>query len=326
MFCSKCGFQLDDEDVFCQQCGAKVKSVVQTQTTAPTDSKRSGNTELDREALKIYLGNVLALECIKRKLEAKLISTEDEKKEAIVQNYHQYYNLYYNDTYVHLWFNGEKYYVAYKGDVVCQDGRIYYDECEWRDVDLIFFDDWRDDQDISSFFSIGTIRKKKKAFEKILADFKSNAPKEYKKNLDIIQNYDKCYSEITEELKKTEALLKEAYNVNIIPLVFREKIHAIYYLHSFITTSNESLTTAFLQFNLEEIKSKLDKVIEQQQDIIIQQAVMISQNETLIRQNQNQLERLSRIETNTGNAAQYAAIAANNAEACAWIGMANYIK
>ncbi len=25
MYCSKCGFLLDDEDIFCRQCGVKIK-------------------------------------------------------------------------------------------------------------------------------------------------------------------------------------------------------------------------------------------------------------------------------------------------------------
>ncbi len=38
------------------------------------------------------------------------------------------------------------------------------------------------------------------------------------------------------------------------------------------------------------------------------------------------LNSLASIEGNTHMASQYAEIAANNAEACAWIGVANYIK
>ena len=55
---------------------------------------------------------------------------------------------------------------------------------------------------------------------------------------------------------------------------------------------------------------------------------MIAQNQTICEQNQLQLqklEKLANIENNTYNAAQYAEIAAKNAEAAAWIGLANYI-
>ena len=93
-----------------------------------------------------------------------------------------------------------------------------------------------------------------------------------------------------------------------------------------MSTSRESFTTALLHRDLNEIKAKLDKIIAQQESIIIQNAVRIAQNEKLSKQNQQQLEHLSRIELNTSQAKQYAQVAANNAEICAWINMAKYIE
>lgn len=46
----------------------------------------------------------------------------------------------------------------------------------------------------------------------------------------------------------------------------------------------------------------------------------------MIEQNQQTLNKLASVEGNTERAAQYPEIASNNAEACAWIGLANYIK
>lgn len=86
-----------------------------------------------------------------------------------------------------------------------------------------------------------------------------------------------------------------------------------------------SFETALLHYNLEEIKAKLDTIIAQQQEIIINQSIMMAQNREICEQNQKKLARLASIESNTHNAAQYAEIAARNAEASAWIGAANYI-
>ena len=72
-----------------------------------------------------------------------------------------------------------------------------------------------------------------------------------------------------------------------------------------------------LHYNLEEIKSKLDTIIEQQKEIIVNQAIAIAQNKTICEQNQKQLEKSSNIETNSYCAAQYAEIGARNAEAAA---------
>lgn len=62
MFCSKCGCQLNDEAVFCYKCGNKISVPV----------REAKEIELDREALQIYLYDILTLECIRQKYYAKL--------------------------------------------------------------------------------------------------------------------------------------------------------------------------------------------------------------------------------------------------------------
>lgn len=132
-------------------------------------------------------------------------------------------------------------------------------------------------------------------------------------------------SEAYKEFQQAEQLLERIYSVNIVPKQFRD-LYAVHYLYDFVTTSNESLTTALMNYNLEQIKQKLDTIIEQQREIILNQAIQISQNEKLIKQNQQQINQLARIEQNTEKADTYSKIAASNAEACAWIGLAQYIK
>lgn len=119
--------------------------------------------------------------------------------------------------------------------------------------------------------------------------------------------------------------MENAYSVNIVPQQFRN-LYAIYYLCEFISTSNESFSNALLQCNLEEIKQQLATVIENQREMIINQAILIAQNEEIIAQNNQNLKHLAKVENNTAFAAKYSQIAAVNAEACAWIGVANYIK
>lgn len=87
-----------------------------------------------------------------------------------------------------------------------------------------------------------------------------------------------------------------------------------------------SFEVALLHYNLEEIKTKLDTVIERQKEMIINQERMIAQNKEILKQNQDLLGRLAMIENNTYYASQYAEIAANNAKACAWFGMANFMR
>lgn len=164
------------------------------------------------------------------------------------------------------------------------------------------------------------------AFLAIYEDFKKTAPDIYQRNLEnVIYPLQEKVDGIDAEYKKADELLQKAYTINIIPKQFRN-IHAIWFIHDYITTSNESFSAALLHCDLDEIKQKLDEIIEQNNRIIIQNAIQIAQNSQMLQQNQQMLNRLATIESNTDRAAQYAEIASNNAEACAWIGLANYIR
>ena len=166
----------------------------------------------------------------------------------------------------------------------------------------------------------------KNTFLQLYADFQKNAPTAYRNNLvNVVLPLQDKVEGIDNERKKVSKLLQNAYAINIIPNKFRNS-HAIWFIHDFVTTSNETLSSAFLHCDLDEIKKKLDTIIEQQKDIIINQRILMAQNAQMIEQNQQTLNRLANIESNTERASQYAQIAANNAEACAWIGIANYIK
>lgn len=338
MFCSKCGSKVSENAVFCQQCGIRIQNFEANRVS--TQSSHSG--ELDREALKIYLGDLLSLECIKAKLEKRISDLDYEIANITGNNYYQKYPVSGENSYayIHLFYNGEDYYIAYVNDSY---GGVYLNQylnwdpnylCfHWLSVEenlrsLRSSSEWRyAELNIGGFFdNLSRKAEAKDRFYQVYKEFKAKAPMQYKANVGEIERLQKEQDGVAQEFDKAKKLLEQAYAVNIIPDSFRNKLYAIYYLHNFICTSNESLTTALLHCDLDEIKSKLDKIIAQQQTIIIQQAVMTAQNQKLLQQNKMQLEHLARIENNTSRAAQYAEIAANNAEACAWIGVANYIS
>lgn len=96
--------------------------------------------------------------------------------------------------------------------------------------------------------------------------------------------------------------------------------------------------------DLDKIQSQLNTVINNQRESILQQAIIISQNEELLAQNQRLFEELSdmsrtvdgkleminttlgNISENSAEISKWAKIAAVNAEMCAWINTATYIK
>lgn len=136
---------------------------------------------------------------------------------------------------------------------------------------------------------------------------RENADKEYENCRHEIADHTKA---IGQDIAFFKSELDSAYSANIIPLQFRN-IQGIYYLYDYISTSNQSLSEALMQCNLEAIKQKLDSVIELQGKAIIQQA---QANAAIMEQNQHILETAQATMQNTAVAAKYAQICAVNSE------------
>ena len=340
MFCYNCGKQISNGVSFCQYCGAAQKSTNSNIANNQSIMKSNNSSgDLDRDALKVYLGNVLSLECIREKYERTIYDLSCNINKGKKNNYYKkyMYRKWGGFTYtIHFWYNGDGVCIGYYSD----GSGIFHDQGEGEDFS------WRIIRDESvldrykkpNAWTLATssrasfFEKRKQAqencerFWKFYEDFKAEAPTVYRDNLKKIANWQQKLEGMSTELRTVKKLLDQAYSVNIIPAVFRNKRYAIYYLYDFISTSRESFTTALLHYDLDEIKTKLDKIIAQQEEIIIQNAIMTSQNESLMAQNQQKLKHLANIERNSSQAAQYAQIAANNAEVCAWISVANYIR
>lgn len=74
------------------------------------------------------------------------------------------------------------------------------------------------------------------------------------------------------ELHRVRTALENAYAINIIPAPFRSTA-AIYYLVDYLSTSRETMSSALLHANLEDIKRRLDQVIRNQRMQMVQQAL-----------------------------------------------------
>ena len=352
MFCFKCGNQISDDAQFCPKCGVQQTVAVDNATSvAQPESK-----ELAREAIQIYLSNILALECMKLKLNEDYNTTNTKYGYEYWNNGIKCFPI--ENGNIWLAFHEGQFCVgafrdgksggAYTGSFLNREQMLNgngFTEYVWGERIIKhrgeFYWGTIDDKsfptisDSAFWWDIGGDNwlqqkmwqsKAKNAFLSIYSDFKETAPKLYQENYEkTVKPLKDKVDGINEEMQKVDELLESAYSVNIIPQQFRN-IHAIWFIHDFITTSGESLTTAFLHCDLDEIKQKLDTIIVQQREIIINQAIIAAQNVQIAEQNQQTLNSLAKIEQNTYKSAQYAQIAANNAEACAWIGLANYIN
>lgn len=346
MFCYKCGYEIPNDALFCSKCGTAQKNTANIASTQ--------NADYSNEALKIYFTDLLTLECIKNKLQNNLSSIEFEIQVKEYNNYYQHYCLYQGSLaarYLHLRYDGKEIQFAAMSDGKDETwtGKQYKYVGGYRvdDEDIKYFNgehlnyvtwlsaekyrelfEWVWEDSKTTLFGglvFKTNQAEKEGVLKFYSDFQKNALVEYPKNAAEIYELKQKWTGIKKEFKRASELLQHAYDVNIVPKPFRN-LYAVYYLSDFITTSNESLSTALLNYNLETIKEKLDRIIVQQREIIINQAVMIAQNEKIMKQNEQQLQYLASIEQNSDRAAQYAQIASNNAEACAWIGIANFIS
>lgn len=117
---------------------------------------------------------------------------------------------------------------------------------------------------------------------------------------------DSLLLEIENEMNDINELLIKAYNANIIPLQFRN-IEGVYYLYDYLSSSNQTLSEALMQANLETIKRKFDDMIQLQSVQIIQQAQINAKLGNLLTISED-------IQNNSAIAAKYAQIVAVNTE------------
>lgn len=327
MFCEKCGKKLNESANFCPNCGAKNDNmmIVFTNDNKTVNEK---NTEFNRTVLKQYLFDVRSLECAKLKLSERLNVLKNEIDRLCIPK------------------------------KIIQGERSFFDNVEWDMVGYAVIlavaclvvgyvanivVEWLFDSDIVLVIGIAL------AVIIVLGDFiyiiysiivSLNDNDEYQKKyvIDVAAEKDRMeketleknelmaiYDDVNKEYEQVTLILENAYSVNIVPQQFRN-LYAVYYLYDYISTSNESFKDALLNCNLDEIKKQLAVVIEQQKEIILNQSIIISQNQEMIMQNNRIIRQISKVEQNTELSAQYSKVAAVNAEACAWIGVANYIS
>jgi len=176
-------------------------------------------------------------------------------------------------------------------------------------------------------------------FKSIIEDFETqvqNKERYYQKQLPVTK---RKIQQIENDISKAENIRDELYNLNIIPKKFR-KLGCVYFIYDFYASSNTPLDNIFLHVDLDKIQSQLNTVIHNQQNSILQQAIMIAQNKEMMLQNQrlfnklsdmhgemaNMNKKLESIQESGNETSKWSRIAALNAEACAWLSAANYLK
>lgn len=150
------------------------------------------------------------------------------------------------------------------------------------------------------------------------------------KDIDEQSNY------LRAEFEKAGNMLEEAYNLDIIPLPYRN-LQSIYYIYNYMSTSQatleETLFHEHMENGIQRILDKLDTIIAQNEEIIFHSRIIEANTREIsertahvLTTNQQILESQERTEQNTLEAAQNARIAANYAEINAFFSTANYLE
>lgn len=313
MFCQNCGNKLSDDITFCPKCGCKQEAQIQEKNTADT-GRYISPSEINRDITIQYLYDVRALEVAKIKLQKRIEENTEKCKHLGIP---QLFAKPDNDSsipvcgigFMCLIFATLMVIIGYFGEV----GALFVFSFVLGVIAIVCF---------------GFCISKKSKYEqecRVYTDAVSSDKKRVELELAEKSKLEQEVQDTRGELGEAEKLLEKSYGVNLIPKQFRD-IYSIFYLYEYLSTSQESLQSALLHYNLEEIKTKMDEVIRLQSEIILQQAIQTAHLEEIQEQNTKMLRHAAETERNTALAAQYAQIAANNAEACAWIGVANYIK
>lgn len=159
---------------------------------------------------------------------------------------------------------------------------------------------------------------------------KEIAQKEHERNLEVIPYLQSEVDELTSEQRTIQIMRRNAYNANVIPGHYRN-FYTIVYLYDWFSTSGaDDLDHALSMYVLEEIKSRLDRIIEQQSDMILNQRIMMAkQQESIDQQNhhsQMMRRKLNQIQATEDERLRYEKMIECNTAATAYFAAANYFK
>lgn len=135
---------------------------------------------------------------------------------------------------------------------------------------------------------------------------------------------------IIKELRKINYLVECAYNINIIPTRYRDRYAVTYLYDWFATSGSDDMDMALSIYVLEEIKERLDTIIDQMSESLLNQRVMIANQQASIDQQdehgrmmQNKLDQL---QTTEEERLRYEKMIESNTAMNAYFAAANYLK
>lgn len=322
MFCINCGKEINDNQKFCRYCGTKNENnntILSGNKILNNTQSQQMNTVFNRDVLNNYLYNTRLLEISKNKL--------INERNILTQSIDSLGHLQIKHKNVFSWID----WGAFGSFWGCCALIVVIELIVGKLLNWLFDVSWGFIVGciitavlLTLILSVGCILSdvsEINAHNRRAEQDKMRVANELKERERLMQ----CLPEVNKEIDKIEALLFDAYSINIIPSKFRN-IYAAYFLYDFISTSTASLNEALLHCDLDAIQQKLDEVIQQQEEMIMELAYQNALNEKIVRQNEQILGHAIQTENNTALAAQYQKIAANNTSIVAAIQMSEYLR
>lgn len=145
-----------------------------------------------------------------------------------------------------------------------------------------------------------------------------------------IDNLNRRINKLDKERNKIQKLRTNAYNVNIIPGQYRNIYAAIYLYDYFSGSQEDDLALALNTFVLEQIKDRLDRIIENQSEMILNQYAIISNQQRAMEQQERHhaelCRKLDHIKTSNEERNTYLSMIESNTATAAYFAAADYIR
>lgn len=149
----------------------------------------------------------------------------------------------------------------------------------------------------------------------------------YKTHIPVIR---KEIETLKAEKDKLQELLTKVYGANVIPSHYRNIYAAVYLYDWFSTSASDDLDHALSMFVLEEIKAKLDTIIEQQSEMIMNQRIIqanqMKSMELQQKHNHMMRQKLDQLQITAEEQYRYVQMIEANTAATAYFAAANYLK
>lgn len=173
----------------------------------------------------------------------------------------------------------------------------------------------------------------KMQYEQALLDYEKEierAEQERTNRLPLIPKVEKEIRALQNERAKAKQTLRYVYGANIIPSHYRNFYAAIFLYDWFSHGGSDDMDMALNTFVLEEIKDRLDIIIEQQSQMILNQRVMLARQQKNMddqeRHNALMRRKIDRIHATQEERLHYDRMIEANTAANAYFAAANYFK